>query len=479
MQFGRSFWAVPVLAVLSLPTAVLTGLPERSVSPTVSLSSANTVAVYVSGPGVEGPPALAGLTMETFNSRLACPSGSSATVTSGSALAVGRLSTNNLTLGCLGAATTSATPMPHTDPAGADYPGSDRSAAAWPANGNATITLYQPSNYFGVYWFWGNSGDAFELWSQGQRIIRLSTVDLTTHIPIGGSGTVNAIGGGTYQQNHYLGGRKGFGNGSNTEPMVYNGLVGVTLSGSSTAPVLTPTTKQVTFDSNGGGGSNSTQSASTGTSDLLNANTFTAPQASSRFLGWNTAANGSGTSYGDGANFPFTSDTTLYAEWTEVPSSNPAAPQLPLVTLPVATKASPPAPTRSRSTAPASRATTAAPASAWSSPPTPSPRHRSPPPAEAARGRRWSSQHSPCSCSEHSPADAHDRAASYDLTGTVGPGAVSASSVQRRSPRGSRRSMDPCCPTPRHGPPVASNYVPLASVHVTMDPATDHVVFVH
>ncbi len=30
---------------------------------------------------------------------------------------------------------------------------------------------------------------------------------------------------------------------------------------------------------------------------------------------WNTAANGSGTSYADGASFPFTADATLYAQW--------------------------------------------------------------------------------------------------------------------------------------------------------------------
>lgn len=34
------------------------------------------------------------------------------------------------------------------------------------------------------------------------------------------------------------------------------------------------------------------------------------------FLNWNTAADGSGITYADGAEFTFTADTTLYAKWT-------------------------------------------------------------------------------------------------------------------------------------------------------------------
>ncbi len=34
------------------------------------------------------------------------------------------------------------------------------------------------------------------------------------------------------------------------------------------------------------------------------------------FVGWNTMADGSGTSYADGASFPFTADSTLFAQWS-------------------------------------------------------------------------------------------------------------------------------------------------------------------
>ena len=34
------------------------------------------------------------------------------------------------------------------------------------------------------------------------------------------------------------------------------------------------------------------------------------------FSGWNTAANGSGTSYADGSSYSFVASVTLYAQWS-------------------------------------------------------------------------------------------------------------------------------------------------------------------
>ena len=70
--------------------------------------------------------------------------------------------------------------------------------------------------------------------------------------------------------------------------------------------------RTVTFDANGGSGSMSNQSASTPTA--LTANTFTRDGYS--FSGWNTATNGSGTAYANGATYDFSADVTLYAQWT-------------------------------------------------------------------------------------------------------------------------------------------------------------------
>ncbi len=68
----------------------------------------------------------------------------------------------------------------------------------------------------------------------------------------------------------------------------------------------------VTFNTNGGtGGSMSNQTASSTTA--LTSNGFT--KTGCAFLSWNTAADGSGTSYANGASYSFASDITLYAQW--------------------------------------------------------------------------------------------------------------------------------------------------------------------
>jgi uncharacterized repeat protein (TIGR02543 family) len=72
----------------------------------------------------------------------------------------------------------------------------------------------------------------------------------------------------------------------------------------------------VTFNSNGGTGSMSPQIANVPTALALN--TFTRTGYS--FSGWNTAANGSGTSYANGAIYSFASDITLYAQWSALPN---------------------------------------------------------------------------------------------------------------------------------------------------------------
>ena len=55
----------------------------------------------------------------------------------------------------------------------------------------------------------------------------------------------------------------------------------------------------------------------------LTGNCFT--RAGFTFAGWNTAANGSGTAYADGATYPFTADATLFAQWTASrPSPSPS-----------------------------------------------------------------------------------------------------------------------------------------------------------
>jgi uncharacterized repeat protein (TIGR02543 family)/LPXTG-motif cell wall-anchored protein len=73
-----------------------------------------------------------------------------------------------------------------------------------------------------------------------------------------------------------------------------------------------PSSSTVTFNANGGSGAMADQSGSSATA--LSSNVFT--RSGYTFAGWNTAADGSGTAYADGASYAFSSSTTLYAQWT-------------------------------------------------------------------------------------------------------------------------------------------------------------------
>ena len=74
-----------------------------------------------------------------------------------------------------------------------------------------------------------------------------------------------------------------------------------------------PVNYTLSYNANGGSGSMSSQTVTEGQATKLKTNTFT--KAGYYFTGWNTKADGSGTSYSDGAYATFYSNTTLYAQW--------------------------------------------------------------------------------------------------------------------------------------------------------------------
>ena len=81
-----------------------------------------------------------------------------------------------------------------------------------------------------------------------------------------------------------------------------------------------PVELTVTFEANGNAeypveGTMPSQTVNAKTDTALNTNTFT--REGYNFLNWNTAANGSGTSYADGATVNLTENTTLYAQWED------------------------------------------------------------------------------------------------------------------------------------------------------------------
>ena len=69
----------------------------------------------------------------------------------------------------------------------------------------------------------------------------------------------------------------------------------------------------ITFYANGGDGLMPTQTVQPGAAAALTANAFT--RADYDFAGWNTAADGTGTTYADGADITASENVTLYAQW--------------------------------------------------------------------------------------------------------------------------------------------------------------------
>ena len=81
-----------------------------------------------------------------------------------------------------------------------------------------------------------------------------------------------------------------------------------------------PAELTVTFEANGSAeypveGTMEPQTVNAKTDTALNANSFT--RKGYNFLNWNTAADGTGDSYADGATVNLTADTTLYAQWED------------------------------------------------------------------------------------------------------------------------------------------------------------------
>ncbi len=96
----------------------------------------------------------------------------------------------------------------------------------------------------------------------------------------------------------------------------YDGPTGLGSPLGTSAFTLGQPSHTVTFNSNGGSGSMSNQTANTPTALTLNSFTRTGYS----FSGWNTLSGGGGTAYADGATYSFSADITLYAQWTALPT---------------------------------------------------------------------------------------------------------------------------------------------------------------
>ncbi len=223
-----------------------------------------------------------------------------------------------------------------------------------------TVSFATPQRYLGFWWSAGSPSNEVTFLSQGQEVLTLTTADLrnifgtapSSSQAINQADAISFTDGSTtvnHPRVYYFGNPRGYssltpsqslGSGVNfayNEPFTYlnvfargsfsfdqvvfsgNGFEFDNLVTSSVAqtPNLLLHFKvgsvypEVRFLANGGSGSMATQASSN--SAPLTANSFT--RSGFRFLGWNTAANGSGTTYSNQATFAFLSNTTLYAQW--------------------------------------------------------------------------------------------------------------------------------------------------------------------
>ena len=89
----------------------------------------------------------------------------------------------------------------------------------------------------------------------------------------------------------------------------------------------TPNNYTVTFNVNGGTGLMSSQTIANGASSNLTSNNFT--RTGYTFAGWNTLANGTGTSYANGASYTMgAANVTLYAQWCNTAGTASSTPTI-------------------------------------------------------------------------------------------------------------------------------------------------------
>jgi uncharacterized repeat protein (TIGR02543 family) len=361
---------------VSLSALTLLTAPSASVQ-----ASGNSVSFFISAPGVEGPPSLSGLTMETFNTA------SIGEKLSGSALAVGNITTSStcnsnssgIYIGAsvwAGAVTSTDTPYPSNfnlpaSPPNTNYPFADKTQFAYPSRGCVAIQLSRAVNYLGLYWAAGSTGNQIRIRSGSTLIASFSTNDLMSIIPTSTSNDpmVTAIGGAQYDIDHYEAGHKDGWDGWRNpprwseQPYAYihivapqgitfdsveltsaqfefdnlaianysgtfnsTGFVGIPLTSASGAQ---PAFTTVTFQSNDGNNGSTTQSALMNSATALQNNPFT--RTGHTFAGWSTSPTGT-VSYTDNASYSFGSDLTLHAMWTLDPVTTTSSPNVAVTT---------------------------------------------------------------------------------------------------------------------------------------------------
>jgi uncharacterized repeat protein (TIGR02543 family) len=178
----------------------------------------------------------------------------------------------------------------------------------------------QNTNFFGVAFKevgWGaltpvTTGEQLTL-SYDANGATSGTVPASQTGSVGASITTRTNSGSLSLAGHTFGGWNTAPNGSGISYPA-GSVISMPVGGGTLYALWAPVSYAVTYDANGGSGAPSGTSAQTGTTVTVSASTPT--RSGYSFTGWNTAANGSGTSYAAGAAFSMPSiDVTLYAQW--------------------------------------------------------------------------------------------------------------------------------------------------------------------
>jgi uncharacterized repeat protein (TIGR02543 family) len=240
------------------------------------------------------------------------------------------------------------------------------SAYATTANANDPITVTLDSNnrYLGLWWSAGSPSNTVKFYNDNKLLLTMTTADIMTLLgtaPTNASSwtaknndnagsLLTAVGGGTYRKVWYFGNPRGYTSTTPSsiatvtpgEPFMYlHMFVGgaltfnkVVLSGGGfefdnlavSTQAQTPAAglvnvstiyanHTVTFDGNASGVTETMTPQVASTPSALSTNVFN--RAGYTFAGWNTLANGNGTTYANLANYDFDEDVTLYAVWTQ------------------------------------------------------------------------------------------------------------------------------------------------------------------
>lgn len=353
-----------LLALGGLFACIIAASDATSPSPAIA-AAGDGITAYISPPFVQGPPSSASATIQDFNASNFCSSlgASNVGTFSGSCTTV---ASGNGDFKFGGANSTSDQPTIGGT--------ASQFVAAW---GSQVMTLTFPTNnqarYVGFWWSAGSAGNQVKFYSQvnGSDVLTatFTTNTLNTLLntsgqaensvlppnPYPGTHVVTAIDGSQYPKGYYFGRPKdhtsvtptalplGLTSANVNDNIYSHAYLNVYASGNvsfskiefigggfemdnvaisdqtrNPSPELillqSVLGKSVDFRANGGSGSMAAQTSDTATN--LTLNTFT--RNGYAFTGWSTTPTGS-VDYTDGANFLFSADTILHAQWTLVP----------------------------------------------------------------------------------------------------------------------------------------------------------------